>query len=126
MPPTRHLTRALAEATLHRGRAIEQLLSVSNDREGRRRIKWVTISSGADGEFSVRVHDVLDPGFPAFFDVSEFPPTDDDESIGDGRLVATHSVAAAIAAAGGLGAVPDRWVIEGLIGHEYSDAIDRT
>ena len=126
MSATRYLTRSLAEAALTRGRGIEQMLSVTDEGEGRR-IRWVTISSGPDADFVVRAHDVHDPGFSSFLDLNEFPPTDEDEFIGEGRLVAEHPEAeVALSAAEALGAVSDRWVNEGLIGDEYGDAINRS
>lgn len=124
MPATRYLPRALAEATLRRGRGIERLLSVTVEPGGSRRIQWVSIWPGSRGVFRLTAHDVRDAGPPTWFDVAEFAPVDVDEYIGEGRLVDTYADAhLAIAAAEALGADPARWVNEGLVGHEYQDAI---
>jgi hypothetical protein len=123
VPATRHLSRALAEAALRGGRGIEQLLSVDVEGTGIRRVRWVAISSSRRGEFTLTAHNVRDEGSSSIFDVHEFAPADDEEPIGEGRLVNTFAEAEmAISAAEALGAVPARWVNQGLIGDEYRDA----
>jgi hypothetical protein len=125
LPPTRHLTRALAEATLHGGRGIEQLLAISIEPEGSRRVRWVSIWPGSHEQYTLRAHDVRYAGPLTWFDVTEFAPVDEEEFIGGGRLVGTYAEAdLAISAAEALGAVSTRWVNEGLVGHEYQDAIN--
>ena len=124
MPPTRHLTRALAEATLHRGRGIEQLLEVSIEPEGSRRVRWVSVWPGRHEQYTLTAHDIRYARPPTWFDVTEFAPVDEEESIGEGRLVGTYAEAdLAMSTAEALGAISTRWVNEGLVGHEYQDAI---
>ncbi len=68
-------------------------------------------------------HRVEDIGGADFLDVAEFPPIDEDEEPGEGAAVGSfNDPAAAVAAAGDLGALPDRWVNEGLVGDDYGDA----
>jgi hypothetical protein len=83
-------------------------------------VKWLAISPAADGRFELTIHHVRNEGSSSFFDVHEFSPVDDDEYLGEGRVV-EHCVdiEAALKAAEKLGAPPDRWVNEGVIDAEY-------
>jgi len=120
LSPVRHLSRALAEGALRRGRGIEQLLSEGVDVG---QLKWVAIASRRQGGYALTIHHVLDQGTPSFFDVHEFAPVDAEEPIGEGRSLGMYDAAAvAIAAAEELGASPDRWVNQGVIADEYKDA----
>jgi hypothetical protein len=106
----------MAEATLSRGKGVEQLLRVE-----RGTVSWLTIVAERDGGFVVSLHHVVDIGSADFRDVTEFPPVDDAEDHGEGRDVGTFDDAAeALRAAAAFGAVPERWVNEGLIDAEYS------
>ena len=116
MPAMRHLAPSMAEATLSRGKGVEQLLRVE-----RGTVSWLTIVAERDGGFVVSLHHVVDIGSADFRDVTEFPPVDDAEDHGEGRDVGTFDDAAeALRAAAAFGAVPERWVNEGLIDAEYS------
>ena len=116
MPATRHLAPPIAEATLHRGKGVEQLLRVE-----RGTVSWLTIFPPRDGGFVVSLHHVVDVGSADFRDVTEFPPVDDTEDHGEGRDVGIFDNAAeALRAAAAFGAVPERWVNEGVIEAEYS------
>ncbi len=122
MPLSRHLVRASAVAALRRGRGIEQLLEVEPSRNAGS-VKWLAISPAADGRFELRFHHVRNEGSSSFFDVHEFSPVDDDEDLGEGRVVERYEDSdAAVQAAERLGAAPDRWVNEGVIDAEYMDA----
>ncbi len=117
----RHLSPAAAVAALRRGRPVEQFLGPVNDSVVPA-IRWVTVSPAEDG-IEVGVHEVEDIGDADFVDVSEFPPIDEDEYIGEGRVLA--SVAdpeAALGIAGErLGTNSSRWVNHSLVGDEYLD-----
>jgi hypothetical protein len=118
MPATRHLQPTAAEATLNRGRSVEQLLYIDQGT-----VSWLTIVAKRDGAFALSLHHVVDVGSPDFRDVTEFPPMDEEEYPGEGREVGTFDDAAqAIRAAATFGAVAERWVNEGLIDAEYSSA----
>jgi hypothetical protein len=117
----RHLTPASAVSALGRGREIEQFLGGSVDGEVSS-ITSITISPRGDA-FGVSVHEVLDVGSEDFLDVSEFPPIDEGEYVGEGRSLGTAaSPADAIALAESIVAArPDRWVNQGMVGDEYAD-----
>ncbi|HVM13863.1 MAG TPA: hypothetical protein VM287_06000 [Egibacteraceae bacterium] len=74
-------------------------------------------------EFLVLLHKVEDVGDAGFADVSEFPPVNEDEYVGEGRVVATVGDAAAALASAEecLGAHSGRWVNASLVGDEYLD-----
>ncbi|MCP3881328.1 MAG: hypothetical protein GY701_23490 [Sulfitobacter sp.] len=117
----RHLSEDQAAAALRRGRQIEQYLgsaALSDDRWG---VRWLTISHYGN-EYRVALHHVEDIGGPRFADLSELPPIDPHEHIGEGTEVASAADPAdAIQAARSHGADNSRWVNQGVIGDEYLD-----
>lgn len=120
MAGRRYLTEAEARSALTRGASVEQFLGLA-DVNGRRAVRWLTVSGGRS--YVVRLHEVEDVGDDDFLDVSEFPPLDPDEYLGDGRTVADESEPdAAFAVAAKLGASADRWVNSGVVQNEYADS----
>lgn len=117
----RHLTPAFAIAALGRGRQIEQFLGGAVEGEASS-ITFVTISPRGNA-FRLSVHEVLDVGSADFLDVSEFPPIDEAEYVGEGRSLGTAaSPTDAIALAESIvSARPDRWVNQGVVSDEYAD-----
>jgi hypothetical protein len=117
----RHLIRAFAVGALRRGRQIEQFLG-GIQRDGRQGIRWLTLSPGNAG-ITLYLHEVEDVGTDNFWDVSEFPPLDDEEETGFGRTIAVVSTPdeALDLAARELGAHPDRWVNQAVVCSEYGD-----
>jgi hypothetical protein len=115
----RHLTPSFACGALRRGKQIEQFIGpVTN--AGRVGCRFLTVIGS--GPFEVRVHDVEDIGDETFLDVSEFPPLDPSEHVGEGRTFGTYeSPDQAVAVALKLGGHPDKWVNFGVLGDEYRD-----
>jgi hypothetical protein len=115
----RHLTENEAVSALRRGRAVEQLLDEARH-EGRSTVRWLSIFRREDA-FVVLVHHVYDDGSPAFRDLSEFEPVDIEEDVGEGTQVAREpEPETALMAASSHGAVPERWVNEGVVADEYA------
>lgn len=120
----RHVTLEQAARTLRRGKEVQQLLP-SEPHDGRPTVRRLAIGP-EDESFVVRLHRVFDPGDPAFLDISEFEPVDANEEVGEGVEVARDSLPeGALATAAQHGAVPDRWVNQGLVENEYADARSR-
>lgn len=115
----RHLTREFALGALRRGKEIEQLVGVV-EVDGREGLRYVTLAGGR--EFVLRVHEVEDVGTDEFFDLSEFPPLDPSEYVGEGRVLGRYATAEdALEASLALGSQPDQWVNQGVLGDEYAD-----
>jgi hypothetical protein len=115
----RHLTREFALGALRRGKQIEQLLGVI-EVDGVKGLKYVTMTGGR--EFVLRVHEVEDVGTENFLDVSEFPPLDHTEYVGEGRECGRYSTAEqAMDSSFTFGARVDHWVNQGVLGDEYLD-----
>lgn len=120
MDSMRHLTSALAQGALRRGKQIEQFLG-GFDRGEEHVIRWAALSPGRDG-ITLYLSEVVDVGSATFCDVAEFPPLDPDEEA-SGRAIGTVTdpVDALDLAERELGAAQDRWVNHGVIGDEYVD-----
>jgi hypothetical protein len=118
----RHLSIDQARAALRRGAAIEQLLNRS-ETDGRPALRWLSLIPSKAGDIEMRFHSVFDVGTDEFADVTEFPPTEADESIGEGRPMGHYREPehALREARMEWGAVDDRWVNSGLVGEEYAD-----
>jgi hypothetical protein len=115
----RHLTESQAVRALVQGRSIEQLLATEPGA-----IEWLRLSSRPTGVTLIR-HRVRDVGADDFKDVNEFPPVDPEEEHGEGTVLTTFTEGAeALAASIDYGARADRWVIDGMIQDEYTDAAD--
>lgn len=87
-------------------------------------VEWLQLSGR-----SVRFH--LDPASRPdvvgddFKDVYEFPPVDPEEEHREGTVLATFADSDEVLAAGAdHGARVDRWVSDGTVKDEYTDAID--
>lgn len=117
----RYLTVQQASHALGRGRQVEQFLGAVEDAPVAA-IRWVTVRPDAD-TFGVVVHEVEDVGGPDFLDMTEFPPLDDEEYPGEGRLVgsAPDAGSALDLASEGLGTDPARWVNSSVVSDEYRD-----
>lgn len=111
----RHLTEHEAVSALRRGRAVEQLLDEARH-EGRPTVRWLSIIRREDA-FVVLVHHVYDDGSPDFRDLSEFEPVDLDEGT---QVAREPEPERALLAASSHGAVPDRWVNEGVVADQYA------
>jgi hypothetical protein len=69
------------------------------------------------------IHHVVDIGTEEFQDVTEFPPVDPEEYVGEGRtLLRTQDPRHALEHASQVGATVDRWVNQFVIEAEYADA----
>lgn len=85
-------------------------------------VRWLSVRP-TDVGYAVRLHLVHHEGSAGFLDVYEFPPVED-EHPGEGRLVGQYTdLATAMNAASAIGAVPDRWVNEGVVQDEYADLL---
>lgn len=118
----RHLTWPEAIAALRRGKVVEQLLAPErHDREPM--VRWLSIFP-RDGGFVVAQHLVRDPCDPAFLDLSEFTPVDEEEEdLGEGAEAGrAPDPEQALHIAHRLGASPERWVNEFVVAEEYRDA----
>lgn len=119
----RHLTEPEALAALRRGRPVEQFLGRTETGETQV-VRWLT-AMPADSGYILALHQVEDIGTDDFADVTQFPPLDDDEYIGEGRrLISGDSPEEILQAAVEFGAQGDRWVSEGVVQDEYVDARD--
>ncbi|MEW2518767.1 hypothetical protein [Actinacidiphila alni] len=120
----RHLTEALAVATLRRGSTIEQFLGGTGAPE-KPAIRWTEIVPRAEG-CAVVVHDVEDIGGENFCDLVAFPAVENDdgeESFGRVIGVADDGPSALALAEERLGAHRSRWVNQGVAGDEYRDYV---
>jgi hypothetical protein len=115
----RHLSRQQSLAALGRGDAIEQLVSTGQTIVDT--VEWLCLSPESSG-FKLTRHRVQNIGDPDFLDVYELPPIDVDEELGEGLVVAIcDDGALALDMAAQFGAVPDKWVNQGLVQDEYAD-----
>ncbi|MFI0451478.1 hypothetical protein [Actinomadura sp. 6N118] len=120
----RHLTPAFAIGALRRGKPIEQFLG-GFQQEGRPALRWSTISP-TKSSLTVSLHEVEDVGPDALggtYDISEYPPLDEEEYLGEGRDIGIcESPEQALdLAERELRARKDRWVNFGVLGDEYAD-----
>ncbi|MHC5905677.1 hypothetical protein ACVNF4_17505 [Streptomyces sp. S6] len=116
----RHLTPAFTLGALRRGKQVEQFLG-GIERDGRRGLRWVTVSPGREGVM-VCLSEVEDVGDDTFRDVTEFPPLDlEDEVWGKEIGTVANPEEALRLAERELGADPARWVNQGFVCDEYHD-----
>ncbi|GAA2097852.1 hypothetical protein [Actinomadura alba] len=116
----RHLTPSFAHAALRRGKEIEQFLG-GFDQGKEHIIRWAALSP-AKGQIILYLSEVVDVGTDTFWDVSEFPPLNpDEETWGKITGTAASPEEALDLAEHRLGAAPDRWVNQGVVGSEYGD-----
>jgi hypothetical protein len=115
----RYLTEQQASAALQRGVAIEQMLTLALGGDPRT-VTWLS-ASPSDAGVTLRLHHVLDDGSEKFFDVYEFRSVDEDDYLGEGRVVGVYPDAAALEAAVEFGARIDRWLNQGVLQDEYAD-----
>jgi hypothetical protein len=116
----RYLTRSFAIGALRRGKQIEQFLG-GFDHGDEHAVRWAALSP-TKGQITLYLSEVIDVGTDTFWDVSEFPPLDPDEETW-GKIIGTVSSPdeALDLAEHQLGAAPDRWVNQGVVGSEYGD-----
>lgn len=116
----RYLTPDFAVGALRRGKQIEQFLGGFDHAEAHV-VRWAALSPGK-GHVTLYLSEVVDVGTDSFCDVSVFPPLDPDEESW-GRLIGTvcNPDDALGLAERELGAAPDRWVNQGVVGSEYGD-----
>jgi hypothetical protein len=119
----RYLTESFATGALRRGTSIEQFLGpVVVD--GRRAIRWVTLSPADEG-IVLREHAAEDvPGYE-LADLDELPPlySDEDRAWGWVLGVAPDEPAALRLAQELAGAAEGRWVNVGVAGEDYLDYV---
>lgn len=114
----RTLTEREALAALLRGASVEQFLPGHGDPGA---IAWLSATGTPEG-LRLRMHHVRDEGADDFLDVTEFSPVDDDQYVGEGRVIGTFSSdEALVQAATAAGAIPDRWVNSGMIQAVYEE-----
>lgn len=121
MTGRRHITLAEAVSALRRGRPIEQYLGRFTATDERQGIRWLT--AGPSGRaFVLNLHEVEDIGSEDSLDISEFPPLDEDEYLGEGREIETaDDPGELLGLASSAGASPTRWVNWGVAQDEYLD-----
>ena len=119
----RYLVEDFAVGALNRGRSIEQFLGSAGEPDNPG-IRWVEIVPSRSG-FKVILHTSRDVGGEHFADLVEFPPLEDSDQETFGQELATVSDPhdALSAAHQRAGAVLDRWVNQGIAGHEYLDYV---
>ena len=126
MTGRRHLTSAEAIAALRRGAQIEQLLPLGDNSPIPEVVRWLT-AARVGRSLELRLHEVEDVGTDDFLDVSEFPPLDRDEDLGEGRVLEeADDPDELLAASERHGASDDRWVNFGVVQDEYADAHGRS
>ena len=114
---------AEAVSALGQKREVEQFLGRYVASDGRMTVRWLnTHVSGAD--FKLVLHEVEDIGSEEFLDITEFPPLDENEYVGEGRRLSTNGDPAdhRRQAAVEQGASPDRWVNGGVVQDKYRDS----
>jgi hypothetical protein len=121
----RHLDASQAIRSLRRGASIAQLLPNSVPVDGRSTLTWLRASRRIhDGDsYTLGRHFTFDEGSPAFCDLWEFTPVNDDECLGEGVELAVFESAEALldAAVTNYEAGIDRWVNQEMIQDEYRD-----
>jgi hypothetical protein len=119
----RHRHIRQAAGALRRGRQIEQLLGRDRLDDVRWAVRWLTISPSSSG-YRVLRHEVEDVGAEwGTADVSEFPPLDEEEHVGEGvELGSCSEPEAAMDLARAHAATDEKWVNAGVIGDEYLDS----
>ncbi|MFJ4848549.1 hypothetical protein [Streptomyces sp. NPDC088733] len=118
----RHLVPTFALGALRRGKEIEQFLGPV-ERDGRRGVRWITLSPGRAG-VGVYLEEVEDIPSETFRDITHQLPLDpDDETWGkEITTVATPEEAISLAERE-FGTIADRWVNQGFVSHEYYDYV---
>lgn len=113
----RHLSEQQALSALGRGVSIEQMLTAS---PSERTIRWFgALPTGAS--FALRLHHVRDDGSDDFLDIYEFRAVEEEEELGEGRLVGEYPDASSVLeGAVVLAGRTDRWVDAGVIQDEYA------
>jgi hypothetical protein len=113
----RHLSEQQTLSALRRGASVEQMLTHSFSE---RSVRWLVALPEVDG-ITLRLHHVRNDGDADVLDVYEFHPVDEEEYVGEGRVVGHYPDAETVLeAAGVMGARPDRWVNAGVIQDEYA------
>ncbi|KUL76536.1 hypothetical protein ADL34_11815 [Streptomyces sp. NRRL WC-3605] len=118
------MTEAAIAGALKRGRPVEQFLGPVGA-PGRIGVSYVEVRP-TKASYEVYLHTVEDVGHERSFDLVEFPPFAADQDEEEfGRLVATAEEPsnALTAAKEATGAVPGRWVNEGMVQDEYADFV---
>jgi hypothetical protein len=118
----RHLSGPEAVAALRRGRQIEQWLGADQLADGAWALSWLTAYQ-AGATFKLALHRVHDAGTEDLFDVSAFPPLDDEKELGEGTDVDEDpDPGRLLDRAASQGARYDGWVNQGIVQDEYRDA----
>jgi hypothetical protein len=118
---SRHLGRGFFESTLNRGKAIECFVG-GGSVDGAPTVRWVAIRKEPDDDdYVASLREVYDPRDPEFLDVGEFQSVtaEPDEPIAEQRF--TDLDTALAFATKDWGASEDRFVVEGMVGHEYEE-----
>lgn len=116
----RHLTRSFAVGALRRGQQIEQFLG-GFEHDGRQALRWVALGPGREG-ITIYLSEVEDVGTATYSAIDDFPPIDPDDETW-GKVIGTKPTAEEVLdlAESELGALPGRWVNQGVVSSEYRD-----
>ncbi|MFE6977372.1 hypothetical protein [Streptomyces sp. NPDC057682] len=120
----RYLAESFILGALRRSRSVEQFLGPVGPPE-RRGVRYVEVRA-ARTSYEVYVHAVEDVGHEGFVDLDVFPPFDQDAEEEDfGQLLGTTEDPqdALTLAEERTGAVPGRWVNQGVVQDEYRDFV---
>lgn len=115
----RYLVPAFIQGAIRRGKAVEQFLGGFRDGD-EPALRYLELRADDEDGMELWVHEVYDDGAESFLDVGEFTRLDEDDDDEPAARVGTLDEALALAAER-FGARPDRWVNEGMLGHEYLD-----
>jgi hypothetical protein len=119
---TRHLSMPYVIAALNRGKAVEQLLSVTGDAVPKV-VRYVALWQG-DGGYVVSLHNVHDASGEGVLDVTEWPSVDESEEHGEGVWTRFASLEDAFTwLESELGASRTRFVNQGVIQDEVEEAL---
>jgi len=114
----RYLTELEVRQALGRGKSVAQFLGGEARDPFGAIIRWIVLGKDLDDSHVVSLYEAADVGSDTFFDIDAFPSIH-----GDDELKATFaSFEEAVAyAREKLGAAPERFVNESMMGDEYAD-----
>ncbi|RZK33606.1 MAG: hypothetical protein EOO57_12840 [Hymenobacter sp.] len=116
---SRYIAEVQVRARLSLGKSVGQFLS-REDAMDYAIIKWLTIYKGGDEkEYSLYYNEVIDEGPENFLDLVELTPVDPDDSPVVEEFDSIEEVITF--AANTYGALPHKYVTEGMLNDEYAD-----
>jgi hypothetical protein len=118
--PMRHLQGMHLEHAIRHGKTVEQFLG-GFDHEGEPAIRYLSIRFHG-GEFSLHLHELFDQGTEDYIDLYSFDYLDLPEDRFEPHPIKFNSMEDALRYAHSeFGAVPERWVNQGVVQDEYAD-----